>query len=1035
MERAEILSRLRGDKPTSIPNTTVNPDSSDEDFESQAKERFPDIFRDSVPKNAQRLILWCLARDPGKRPNAEELLNSELLPRKIELEQRYLSEALQLLTSPQSESFMQIVGALFSKPVKELVNVTFDTDIAVKATNVNHGRVGRRQLTAPEALLRAILGVRSGSVDMMSISSLAMSDSSLVAATSSIKRSSNTGKLGKGGRGMLKRATQRTAGILAMRAASATAVTGALDGVHGADPLVSEYFCKKMKQIFENQGAVRLRSPLLRPRSGPSTSSKGGGPAELLSTRGVVLVLPEDLTAPFARAVGRGGSATSNVKRYDINRVYHKSDAGGHPREAMEASFDIVHEDHGRGQELYAECLFVASRVIKLLPSTKGAAVSDDVGPLWFIRINHTRLAEALLDLCGVPPKESVRLSAHLILGRFTAPTVYNLKQYLMSQGHLSDIHQSSTSTNVERDRLEEAMADAERNHGLPSAAARRLRIFIQHCGVLSPNAGQSINKLKEAIVRLRNTEKLQSSEPKLLKRFEDAARSLKMLRDIIAFLESSMSPVVTSSTKAKKEECSPLFISIDFGLRQRRKHYHGGLIFQCIVLPESYLERDIPDESNDTLISSTGPGIRVAEGGDFTDLVRRNRPPGNFASTVLNRYTSSPIPFCCGVRFAVGKLVELAYVSAVLDNDIQADFSGHNDVTHMRNLLGHPLSYADSVRVIVASVHGLDAASSPQRFQVACLLWSAGISAEYLHHSGIMLSLLKRIHDDNSPENTNASDWSLVELCGVCALLRIPFVVILQPHLLKEKNSVRLRRINFETSSNQPSNAEIFVSLDNLVATILEDKSFAEESNGGDEGADTTNAVQPSISGSQRGLSINCIYIDSDSYYGMEREISKSETPHWKAYLKSIKKVELSAESFVETLRESEKLGSVPVFAVSDASFWALRDFGTALMRREREQSATNAYVETAEKWPKYKRSLKTLATAVDAFMRRQGIWTSGSSGGKHQGQQQPSNRSEVASSQLLTLLLYSKLDDRFDVITMSQARRAASQSLSRRR
>jgi hypothetical protein len=389
-------------------------------------------------------------------------------------------------------------------------------------------------------------------------------------------------------------------------------------------------------------------------------------------------------------------------------------------------------------------------------------------------------------------------------------------------------------------------------------------------------------------------------------------------------------------------------------------------------------------------------------------------------------------------VRFAVGKVVELAYVGAMHDSDIQTDFSGHNDVTHMRNLLGHPLSYADSVRVIVASVHGLDAASSPQRFQVARLLWSSGISAEYLHHSGLMLSLLKRIHVDASPENSNASDWSLVELCGVCALLRIPFVVILQPHLLKEKNSVRLRRINFETSSNQPSNGEIFVSLDNLVATILEDKSFAEESNGGDEGADTTNTVQPSV-GSQRGLhlSINCIYIDSDSYYGMEREISKSETPHWKSYLKSIKKVELSAESFVETLRESEKLGSVPVFAVSDASFWALRDFGTALMRREREQSATNAYVETAEKWPKYKRSLKTLSTAVDAFMRRQGIWTSGSGGSKHHGQQQqqPSSRSDVASSQLLTLLFYSKLDDRFDVITMSQARRTASLSSSRRR
>ena len=51
-----------------------------------------------------------------------------------------------------------------------------------------------------------------------------------------MKRAGNTGKLGKGGRGMLKRASHRTAGILAMRAATGAAVTGAVDGVHGADP-------------------------------------------------------------------------------------------------------------------------------------------------------------------------------------------------------------------------------------------------------------------------------------------------------------------------------------------------------------------------------------------------------------------------------------------------------------------------------------------------------------------------------------------------------------------------------------------------------------------------------------------------------------------------------------------------------------------------------------------------------------------------------------------------------------------------------
>ena len=52
------------------------------------------------------------------------------------------------------------------------------------------------------------------------------------------------------------------------------------------------------------------------------------------------MLLPEGLTASFVRAIGRGGTATSNIKRYDIDRVYHKSLARGHPRESVEASFD-----------------------------------------------------------------------------------------------------------------------------------------------------------------------------------------------------------------------------------------------------------------------------------------------------------------------------------------------------------------------------------------------------------------------------------------------------------------------------------------------------------------------------------------------------------------------------------------------------------------------------------------------------------------------------------------------------------------------
>jgi translation initiation factor 2-alpha kinase 4 len=130
-----------------------------------------------------------------------------------------------------------------------------------------------------------------------------------------------------------------------MNAASAAAVTGAADGVHGADPRIVEAICDGLRTIFVEHGAVHLKSPLLRPRPSNTNETTVGGPAEVINSRGTILLLPEDLTVSFARSLGRGGAATSNLKRYDFDRVYHKSLVGGHPRESLEASFDIVHDD------------------------------------------------------------------------------------------------------------------------------------------------------------------------------------------------------------------------------------------------------------------------------------------------------------------------------------------------------------------------------------------------------------------------------------------------------------------------------------------------------------------------------------------------------------------------------------------------------------------------------------------------------------------------------------------------------------------
>jgi hypothetical protein len=214
-----------------------------------------------------------------------------LLPR----EKRYLEEALQVVTDSQSEGYMQILESLFKRPTTDLIELTFDTDIAAKANSLGSSQQDKRSATPSEELKREIRELRAGAM----CSTLTMNNSSFLAATSALRRARNAGNVGKGVRGSMKRSTQQVAGILAMNAAASAAI----EGNHGADPRLVDALKGKLAAIFQSHGAVRLKSPLLRPR--PNTKAVKAaiaalsGPAELMNPRGSILLLPEDLTAPL----------------------------------------------------------------------------------------------------------------------------------------------------------------------------------------------------------------------------------------------------------------------------------------------------------------------------------------------------------------------------------------------------------------------------------------------------------------------------------------------------------------------------------------------------------------------------------------------------------------------------------------------------------------------------------------------------------------------------------------------------------------
>jgi hypothetical protein len=96
-----------------------------------------------------------------------------------------------------------------------------------------------------------------------------------------------------------------------------------------------------------------------------------------------------------------------------------------------------------------------------------------------------------------------------------------------------------------------------------------------------------------------------------------------------------------------------PLYISLDLGLRQRRKHYHGQLLFQCIALPDNYFDSppgDNSGETNESILAPSGGCLKIAEGGRYDDLVSKGcvcvSPVDSFSQTTW-------LAFCVGPKIS----------------------------------------------------------------------------------------------------------------------------------------------------------------------------------------------------------------------------------------------------------------------------------------------------------------------------------------------------------------------------------------------
>eukprot|EP00545_Synedropsis_sp_CCMP1620_P000293 CAMPEP_0119005134 /NCGR_PEP_ID=MMETSP1176-20130426/1545_1 /TAXON_ID=265551 /ORGANISM="Synedropsis recta cf, Strain CCMP1620" /LENGTH=932 /DNA_ID=CAMNT_0006956907 /DNA_START=89 /DNA_END=2887 /DNA_ORIENTATION=+ len=148
-----------------------------------------------------------------------------------------------------------------------------------------------------------------------------------------------------------------------------------------------------IRRVFESHGAVEIDTPVFELKD--TLTGKYGEDSKLIydlaNQGGEILALRYDLTVPFARFLAL--NSVGNIKRFHIGKVYRRDRpvlSKGRYREFYQCDFDIA-GTYGR-MVPDSECLCVACDILDALP------IGD-----FAIKLNHRRLLDAILDICGVP--------------------------------------------------------------------------------------------------------------------------------------------------------------------------------------------------------------------------------------------------------------------------------------------------------------------------------------------------------------------------------------------------------------------------------------------------------------------------------------------------------------------------------------------------------------------------------------------------------------------------------------------------------
>ncbi|KAK8660270.1 hypothetical protein V6N13_051202 [Hibiscus sabdariffa] len=145
-------------------------------------------------------------------------------------------------------------------------------------------------------------------------------------------------------------------------------------------------------KVFERHCATALDTPAFELKE--TLTGKYGEDSKLIydlaDQGGELCSLRYDLTVPFSRYVAMNG--LTSFKRYHIDKVWRRDNPSkGRYREFYQCDFDIAGQYEKMGPDF---------EVVRILSEVLNALNIGD----YEIKLNHRKLLDGVLDICGVPP-------------------------------------------------------------------------------------------------------------------------------------------------------------------------------------------------------------------------------------------------------------------------------------------------------------------------------------------------------------------------------------------------------------------------------------------------------------------------------------------------------------------------------------------------------------------------------------------------------------------------------------------------------